>query len=179
MATRPNLPKRAAIFAISVDVLGIGVPSAFAATSGDTSAPADIAVEFAPFAILIAIVGLIVYGIRYSPRAATVIAAPDNPTGEKYCFECGKVIRAKAEICPFCGVRQPSLPASDSRSKVTAALFAIFLGGLGVHKFYLGKPVQGILYILFCWTFIPMVIGFVEGLVYLSMQDAAFAKKYG
>src|SRR5947209_5126234 len=26
---------------------------------------------------------------------------------EKFCQECGAVIRAKAEICPKCGVRQP------------------------------------------------------------------------
>ena len=34
----------------------------------------------------------------------------DNPTrkspDEKFCFECGAVIRARAEICPKCGVRQ-------------------------------------------------------------------------
>src|SRR5919109_774543 len=28
---------------------------------------------------------------------------------EKFCHECGAVIRAKAVICPKCGVEQPSL----------------------------------------------------------------------
>lgn len=30
---------------------------------------------------------------------------------EKYCHECGEVIRLKAEICPKCGVRQPFMPS--------------------------------------------------------------------
>jgi TM2 domain-containing membrane protein YozV len=65
------------------------------------------------------------------------------------------------------------------KSKVAAGLLAIFLGGLGIHKFYLGKPLQGILYILFSWTFIPALISFVEGIIYLTMSDQAFAVKYG
>ena len=31
----------------------------------------------------------------------------DEPARTKYCHECGKRIRARAEICPKCGVRQP------------------------------------------------------------------------
>ena len=67
----------------------------------------------------------------------------------------------------------------SGRNRVTAALFAILLGGLGVHKFYLGKTVQGIVYILFSWTFVPMIIGFIEGVIYLTMTDKAFAAQYG
>lgn len=63
-------------------------------------------------------------------------------------------------------------------NKLVAALLAIILGGLGIHKFYLHKPVQGVLYILFCWTGLPMLIGFIEGLVYLSMSDYTFAWRY-
>ena len=51
--------------------------------------------------------------------------------------------------------------------KVVYALLAIFLGWLGIHKFYAGKPVQGILYILFCWTYIPGIIAFIEGILAL------------
>ena len=51
--------------------------------------------------------------------------------------------------------------------KVVYALLAIFLGWLGIHKFYAGKPVQGVLYILFCWTYIPGIIGFIEGIAAL------------
>ncbi len=64
------------------------------------------------------------------------------------------------------------------RSKVAAGLFAIFLGGLGIHKFYLGQVGQGILYLLFCWTFIPAIVGFIEGIIYLTMSDEAFTLKH-
>jgi TM2 domain-containing membrane protein YozV len=62
---------------------------------------------------------------------------------------------------------------------VVAALLAIFLGGFGIHKFYLGKIGQGILYLLFCWTFIPALVGFFEGIIYLATSDANFERKYG
>lgn len=64
------------------------------------------------------------------------------------------------------------------RSRVLAALLAIFLGGLGVHKFYLGKVGLGIVYLVFCWTFIPAVIGFFEGCWFLSMSDRTFEERY-
>jgi predicted RNA-binding Zn-ribbon protein involved in translation (DUF1610 family) len=32
--------------------------------------------------------------------------AVQKNSDEKFCHECGEVIRAKAEICPRCGVRQ-------------------------------------------------------------------------
>lgn len=98
--------------------------------------------------------------------------------GQKFCFTCGKQIHEKAEICPHCGVRQPGMVSAGGKNKMTAALLAIFLGGLGVHKFYLGQNGMGILYLVFCWTFIPVLIGFIEGIIYLTMTDEAFAAKY-
>lgn len=65
------------------------------------------------------------------------------------------------------------------KNKVLAGLLAIFLGGIGVHKFYLGKPIQGIIYLLFCWTTIPGFIGLIEGIVYFCTSDRDFAQKYG
>lgn len=64
------------------------------------------------------------------------------------------------------------------RNKTAAGLFALFLGGIGVHKFYLGKVGQGILYLLFCWTFIPAIVAFVEAILLLTMADAVFNAKY-
>ena len=98
---------------------------------------------------------------------------------EKYCLECGSIINARAEICPKCGVRQMPAPIASGKNRVVAAVFALLLGGLGIHKFYLGRVGQGIIYLLFCWTFIPALIGFVEGIVYLTMSDEAFNAKYG
>ncbi len=105
---------------------------------------------------------------------------------EKYCTECGSRINAKAEICVHCGVRQLSTVsqntmgiAPNGRSRVVAALLALFLGGIGAHRFYLGKIGTGILYLVFCWTFIPSLIGLIEGLVLLGMSNEEFARQYG
>lgn len=65
------------------------------------------------------------------------------------------------------------------KSKMTAGLLAIFLGCIGVHKFYLGKWVWGIVYLAFCWTYIPAIIGFIEGIVYLASTDDKFVAKHG
>ncbi len=65
-----------------------------------------------------------------------------------------------------------------SKSKVTAGVLGILLGGIGVHKFYLGRWGWGIIYLLFCWTYIPAVIGFIEGLIYLFSNDESFAVKH-
>ena len=100
----------------------------------------------------------------------------EQPKNTKYCINCGAEIDIKAEICPKCGVRQPSI--SGGRSRIVASLLAIFLGGLGIHKFYLGNWI-GIIYLLFCWTFIPAIVGFIEGIMYLMMSDKEFAAKYG
>jgi TM2 domain-containing membrane protein YozV len=69
-------------------------------------------------------------------------------------------------------------PRMNTKSKVAAGLLGIFLGGIGVHKFYLGRVGMGIVYILFCWTCIPAIIGLVEGIIYLTCSDEDFYYKY-
>jgi len=105
--------------------------------------------------------------------------------GEKFCHECGVAINAKAEICPKCGVRQTAninsinAIAPNGKSKLAAALFALFLGGIGIHKFYLGRIGWGIIYLLLCWSFIPAIVGLIEGIILLIMSNDEFNKKYG
>ena len=69
-------------------------------------------------------------------------------------------------------------PAWPVKSKVAAGLLAIFLGGIGIHKFYLGQVGMGILYLLFCWTGIPEIVAFVEGIVYLCSNNEKFQLKH-
>ena len=65
------------------------------------------------------------------------------------------------------------------KSRVAAILLAFFLGGFGVHKFYLGRVGQGILYLLFFWTFIPTILAIIEMIIYICKNDEDFARKYG
>ncbi|MCL6239409.1 MULTISPECIES: TM2 domain-containing protein [Acinetobacter] len=65
------------------------------------------------------------------------------------------------------------------KSRIVAALLAFFLGGFGIHKFYLGRIGWGIVYLLFCWTFIPSIVAFIEFIIYLCTSDEDFARKYG
>ena len=107
-------------------------------------------------------------------------AAPQT----KFCTACGNQIHALAEICPVCGVRQMAppvhaypgavMPGHRGKDKTAAALLALLLGGIGAHKFYLGKVGQGILYLLLCWTFLPAIAGFIEGIMYLTMSEQKF-----
>ena len=64
------------------------------------------------------------------------------------------------------------------KSKVTAGVLALLIGWTGAHKFYLGDTGKGILYLLFSWTTIPGIIGFIEGILYLTASDSEFEAKY-
>lgn len=110
---------------------------------------------------------------------ATGPAGMPAPGREVFCRACGRAINAQALTCPGCGAPQRPLTAEGGKSRVAAALLALFLGGIGGHKFYLAKPFQGLIYLLLCWTFIPAIVGFIEGIAYLCMYDAGFARKYG
>ncbi|WP_407638030.1 NINE protein [Bacillus andreraoultii] len=65
-----------------------------------------------------------------------------------------------------------------TKNKMITGILAILLGGIGLHKFYLGKWGQGFIYLIFFWTYIPAIIGFVEGIIYLLSSDESFARKH-
>lgn len=71
----------------------------------------------------------------------------------------------------------PIDPTWPVKNKTVAGLLGIFLGGLGIHKFYMGKIGLGILYLLFCWTYIPGIVGFIEGVMYLCSSNQDFQVK--
>lgn len=99
---------------------------------------------------------------------------------EQYCSSCGAVIKKEAEICPECGVgqRDGPDPSASNKDRTTAGILAILLGGVGAHKFYLDETGLGILYLCFFWTFIPAIIGLVEGILYLTKTDQEFQRQY-
>ncbi len=92
-----------------------------------------------------------------------------------FCRECGTQLSDKAFSCPQCGRPQPII---GGRNRITAAFLAFFAGWIGAHKFYLGKPMLGVVYLLFFWTLIPMIASIVDFIVLLSMDDAGFNLKY-
>jgi TM2 domain-containing membrane protein YozV len=49
-----------------------------------------------------------------------------------------------------------------SKNEVLGVFLAIFLGGLGIHHFYLRRDGLGFLYLLFSWTSVPMFIAWIE-----------------
>ena len=69
--------------------------------------------------------------------------------GNGYCPNCGAQTHPEAVMCVTCGARfvEPEAEESD-KSKLTAGLLGIFLGGLGIHNFYLGFTTKAVIQLL-------------------------------
>lgn len=88
-----------------------------------------------------------------------------NEENLKFCQECGEKINIKAEICPKCGVRQVNIQTqSITEDKwLITLLLCLFLGYLGIHRFYTGHTLIGVLQILTLggcgvWVLIDFII---------------------
>ncbi|MDJ0775177.1 MAG: NINE protein [Mastigocoleus sp. MO_167.B18] len=69
---------------------------------------------------------------------------------------------------------------NQRKNRSIAAILA-FSGTLtisGLHKFYLGQPLWGILYVLLSWTPIPKVASAIEGVWYLAQDEEAFDRNF-
>ncbi len=64
------------------------------------------------------------------------------------------------------------------KDKNTAAILALFMGTIGVHKFYLGRIGAGILYLVFSLTFIPTLLGLIDFFVLALMDQDEFNRRY-
>ncbi len=74
------------------------------------------------------------------------------------------------------------IPGADK--KIVAGVLAILLGGLGIHKFYLGMTKPGIIMLVvtiitcgFGWGIMGL-IGLIEGIIYLTKSDQEFVDTY-
>ena len=69
-----------------------------------------------------------------------------------------------------------------TKSKIAAGIFGILLGALGIHKFYLGYTVAGIVHLvltlLIITSPISSIIGLIEGILYLVKTDEEFHDTY-
>jgi len=104
--------------------------------------------------------------------------------GKKFCKNCGKQISDIAVICPLCGAQVEQIEyapraadsaveyeyeyeeeASSGRSRWVAFFLCLFLGWLGIHRFYTGKVGTGIVYI---FTFGLFTIGWIADLALIA-----------
>lgn len=69
-------------------------------------------------------------------------------------------------------------PGADK--KVVAGILGILLGGLGIHKFYLGYTKEGIIQLVvsLCTCGVGSLIGLIEGIIYLTKSDEEFVATY-
>jgi len=69
---------------------------------------------------------------------------------------------------------------AGAEKKLVAGIFGILLGGLGIHKFYLGYTKEGIIQILITMFTcgIGSLVGFIEGIIYLTKSDEDFVATY-
>lgn len=80
-----------------------------------------------------------------------------------HCPQCGFQLQSNAKFCTQCGAHTSSSAESRSnKSAVTALLLCIFLGSLGLHRFYVGKIKTGILMLLTggglgIWTLVDLI----------------------
>lgn len=54
--------------------------------------------------------------------------------------------------------------------KTNYCLLIIFFGGIGIHKFYIGKITLGLLYLIFCWTLIPWVLSIIDLIIAIQAK---------
>ena len=93
-------------------------------------------------------------------------------SGKRFCQNCGQETNPGAELCTKCGVRlaiEPTAPET-AKSRIAAGILGIVLGGLGIHRFYLGYVGIGIAQIAVTLVTcgIGALWGFIEGILILT-----------
>lgn len=120
--------------------------------------------------------------------AQALLAEPENKNNTDLQMLTEQVEVNPAYASYFEAVKDASFPTenempveafefSKNPDQLTAGLLAILLGDFGVHHFYTGQTLRGVLDILFCWTGIPAIIGLIEGIVWLCDDDAGWAER--
>ncbi len=130
-----------------------------------------------------------------------LIASIDNSNSKPFIVNINKVITSEPDLIIIQNIDSKIFTVSGSNNsfhdiiqydkkksfiqkKIPAGILAIFFGAFGIHKFYLGFSGAGL--IMLCITLVscfilfwPMwLLGFVEGIIYLSRNDDSFYQDY-
>ncbi|MDD3587186.1 MAG: TM2 domain-containing protein [Thermoguttaceae bacterium] len=145
-------------------------------------------------------------GRPVAEQAYACMSCGASPVGHRnFCRTCGAPLNQEQIICIKCGSAVGTPPGQAAymnsqqrpnnmnyspnmnytpKSRVTAACLAIFLGHIGIHKFYMGSWGWGIVYValvlctFFIGWFATSIVGLAEGIQYFCMTDEDFAAKY-
>lgn len=106
------------------------------------------------------------------PHCGKIVAQDD-----RFCPNCGGETPPGAAFCPQCGYsmnQRGPVQSYQQKSKIAAGLFGIFLGGLGIHNFYLGfkgKAIAQLLISLLSFgllAWVSAIWGLIEGIMILA-----------
>lgn len=88
-------------------------------------------------------------GSQMDPGAAICVRCGfAKGTGANYCNNCGAPVTPGAAFCTSCGFANAQPVNGEQKSKLAAVLLCFFLGGIGIHDFYLGYTKNGIIKIV-------------------------------
>jgi TM2 domain-containing membrane protein YozV len=115
-------------------------------------------------------------GARFCAKCGKSING--SGSGTVYCSSCGKENLQGVFFCAFCGaslgapqgkVGYGTTSLGEAKSKMAAGLLGVFLGGFGIHRFYLGYVGIGIAQIIvtICTCGVGHIWGFIEGILIL------------
>ena len=80
----------------------------------------------------------------------------------------------------FVAITGPNGSGKSTLAKIIAGILAILFGSLGIHKFVLGYTQEGIVQLVIgvVTCGIGGIIGFIEGIIYLTKSDEEFYQTY-